>query len=84
MFEYSPNVLAIITVVGAITRLFAATIAIAQTDIKKIIAYSTRYSAWLYVFACRVSLIRRNFHLVTHGFFKALLFLSAGCYPFNF
>jgi NADH-quinone oxidoreductase subunit L len=79
MFEYSPNVLAIITVVGAITCLFAATIAIAQTDIKKIIAYSTCSQLGYMFFACGVSAYQAGiFHLVTHGFFKALLFLSAG------
>ena len=79
MFEYSPNVLAIITVVGAITCLFAATIAIAQTDIKKIIAYSTCSQLGYMFFACGVSTYQAGiFHLVTHGFFKALLFLSAG------
>jgi NADH-quinone oxidoreductase subunit L len=79
MFEYSPNVLAIITVEGAITCLFAATIAIAQTDIKKIIAYSTCSQLGYMFFACGVSAYQAGiFHLVTHGFFKALLFLSAG------
>jgi NADH-quinone oxidoreductase subunit L len=79
MFEYSPNVLAIITLVGAITCLFAATIAIAQTDIKKIIAYSTCSQLGYMFFACGVSAYQAGiFHLVTHGFFKALLFLSAG------
>ena len=79
MFEYSPNVLAIITVVGAITCLFAATIAITQTDIKKIIAYSTCSQLGYMFFACGVSAYQAGiFHLVTHGFFKALLFLSAG------
>jgi NADH-quinone oxidoreductase subunit L len=79
MFEYSPNVLAIITVIGAVTCLFAATIAIAQTDIKKIIAYSTCSQLGYMFFACGVSAYQAGiFHLVTHGFFKALLFLSAG------
>ena len=79
MFEYSTNVLFIITVVGAITCLFAASIAIAQTDIKKIIAYSTCSQLGYMFFACGVSAYQAGiFHLVIHGFFKALLFLSAG------
>jgi NADH-quinone oxidoreductase subunit L len=79
MFEYSPNILAIITVIGAITCLFAASIAIAQTDIKKIIAYSTCSQLGYMFFACGVSAYQAGvFHLVTHGFFKALLFLAAG------
>lgn len=79
MFEYSPNVLQIITVVGAVTCLFAALVAIAQTDIKKIIAYSTCSQLGYMFFACGVSAYQAGiFHLVTHGFFKALLFLSAG------
>ena len=79
MFEYSPNVLQIITVVGAVTCLFAALVAIAQTDIKKIIAYSTCSQLGYMFFACGVSAYQVGiFHLVTHGFFKALLFLSAG------
>ena len=79
MFEYSPSVLQIITVVGAVTCLFAALVAIAQTDIKKIIAYSTCSQLGYMFFACGVSAYQAGiFHLVTHGFFKALLFLSAG------
>lgn len=79
MFEYSPLVLSIMAVVGAITCLFAALIAIVQTDIKKIIAYSTCSQLGYMFFACGVSAYQAGiFHLVTHGFFKALLFLSAG------
>lgn len=79
MFEYSPSVLVVITVVGAITCLFAASVAIAQTDIKKIIAYSTCSQLGYMFVACGVSAYQVGiFHLVTHGFFKALLFLSAG------
>lgn len=79
MFEYSPMVLNLIVIVGAITCLFAAIIAIAQTDIKKIIAYSTCSQLGYMFFACGVSAYQAAmFHLLTHGFFKALLFLSAG------
>lgn len=79
MFEYSPNILAFITVIGSVTCLFAASVAIAQTDIKKIIAYSTCSQLGYMFFACGVSAYQAGiFHLVTHGFFKALLFLAAG------
>lgn len=79
MFEYSPLVLQIITIVGAVTCLFAALVAIVQTDIKKIIAYSTCSQLGYMFFACGVSAYQvAIFHLVTHGFFKALLFLAAG------
>ena len=79
MFEYSPSVLQFITIIGGVTCLFAALVAIAQTDIKKIIAYSTCSQLGYMFFACGVSAYHAGvFHLVTHGFFKALLFLSAG------
>jgi NADH-quinone oxidoreductase subunit L len=79
MFEYSPFVLQIMTLIGAVTCLFAALIAIAQSDIKRIIAYSTCSQLGYMFFACGVSAYQAGiFHLVTHGFFKALLFLAAG------
>jgi NADH-quinone oxidoreductase subunit L len=79
MFEYSPPVLQFITIIGGTTCLFAALVAIAQTDIKKIIAYSTCSQLGYMFFACGVSAYHAGvFHLVTHGFFKAMLFLSAG------
>ena len=79
MFEYSLPVLQFITIIGGITCLFAALVAIAQTEIKKIIAYSTCSQLGYMFFACGVSAYHAGvFHLVTHGFFKALLFLSAG------
>lgn len=79
MYEYSPISLQIITVIGAVTCLFAATVAIAQSDIKRIIAYSTCSQLGYMFFACGVSAYHAGiFHLVTHGFFKALLFLGAG------
>jgi NADH-quinone oxidoreductase subunit L len=79
LFEYSPSVLYIITIIGAVTCLFAACVAIAQSDIKKIIAYSTCSQLGYMFFACGVSAYGAGiFHLATHGFFKALLFLSAG------
>ncbi len=79
LFEYSPAILQFITIIGGITCLFAASIAIAQSDIKKIIAYSTCSQLGYMFLACGVSAYNSGiFHLVTHAFFKALLFLSAG------
>ncbi|AGJ02956.1 NADH-quinone oxidoreductase subunit L [Rickettsia prowazekii] len=79
LFEYSPIVLQFITIIGGITCLFAASIAIMQSDIKKIIAYSTCSQLGYMFMACGVSSYNSAiFHLVTHAFFKALLFLSAG------
>ena len=68
-----------ITIIGAITCLFAASIAIVQNDIKKVIAYSTCSQLGYMFFACGVSAYSvAIFHLMTHAFFKALLFLGAG------
>jgi NADH-quinone oxidoreductase subunit L len=79
IFEYSPLALSVVTIVGAATAIFAATIAITQNDIKKIIAYSTCSQLGYMFFACGVSAYSAGiFHLLTHGFFKALLFLGAG------
>lgn len=79
IFEYAPCVLWIITIVGAVTALFAATVALVQDDIKKIIAYSTCSQLGYMFFACGVSAYSAGvFHLMTHAFFKALLFLGAG------
>lgn len=79
LFEYSPIILQIMAIIGAITCIFAATVAIAQKDIKKIIAYSTCSQLGYMFLACGVSAYNAAiFHLVTHAFFKALLFLSAG------
>ena len=79
IFEYSETALMMVTLVGATTAIFAATIAITQNDIKKIIAYSTCSQLGYMFFACGVSAYSAGiFHLATHAFFKALLFLSAG------
>ncbi|MBM5782347.1 MAG: NADH-quinone oxidoreductase subunit L [Pelagibacterales bacterium] len=79
IFEYSDVALAMITLVGATTAIFAATIAITQNDIKKVIAYSTCSQLGYMFFACGVSAYSAAvFHLATHAFFKALLFLGAG------
>ncbi len=79
LFELSPIALSIVTLVGAITAIFAATIAVTQNDIKKVIAYSTCSQLGYMFFACGVSAYSAGiFHLTTHAFFKALLFLGAG------
>jgi NADH-quinone oxidoreductase subunit L len=79
LFEYSDIALSVIIVVGMVTCLFAATIAITQNDIKKVIAYSTCSQLGYMFFACGVSAYQAAiFHLATHAFFKALLFLCAG------
>lgn len=79
LFELSPQVLNFIVFIGGSTCFFAATVALVQHDIKKIIAYSTCSQLGYMVFACGLSAYSAAlFHLVTHAFFKALLFLSAG------
>ncbi len=79
LFELSPLALDVVTLVGAATCLFAATIAVTQNDIKRVIAYSTCSQLGYMFFACGVSAYAAGmFHLFTHGFFKALLFLGAG------
>jgi len=79
IFEYSPLALNIITVVGMSTAFFAATVALAQDDIKKIIAYSTCSQLGYMFFAAGVGAYNvAMFHLFTHAFFKALLFLGSG------
>jgi NADH-quinone oxidoreductase subunit L len=79
IFEFSQLALNIITVVGMSTAFFAATVAIVQTDIKKIIAYSTCSQLGYMFFAAGVGAYNvAMFHLFTHAFFKALLFLGSG------
>ena len=79
IFEYSPQTLTFITIIGALTAFVAATIAVTQNDLKKIIAYSTCSQLGYMFFACGLSNYHSSiFHLFNHGFFKALLFLSAG------
>jgi NADH-quinone oxidoreductase subunit L len=79
LFSMSPFTLTVIAVVGALTALFAATIGIAQNDIKKVLAYST-VSQLGYMFAALGvgAYTAGIFHLMTHAFFKACLFLGAG------
>lgn len=79
LYEYAPNVLKIITVLGACTAFFAATVGLLQNDLKRVIAYSTCSQLGYMVFACGLSNYSVGvFHLVNHAFFKALLFLGAG------
>lgn len=79
LYEMTPFVRDIIIFVGAITAFFAASIAITQTDIKRVIAYSTCSQLGYMFFAAGCSGYNAAmFHLVTHAFFKALLFLGAG------
>jgi NADH-quinone oxidoreductase subunit L len=79
LFEYSPTALDIVVVVGGTTAVFAASVGMAQNDIKRVIAYSTCSQLGYMFFAAGVSAYGgAMFHLMTHAFFKALLFLGAG------
>ena len=79
LFEYSDTALTVVTIVGGSTAIFAATIGCVQNDIKRVIAYSTCSQLGYMFFALGVSAYSAGvFHLMTHGFFKALLFLGAG------
>lgn len=79
IFEYSDTALIIVTLVGCTTALFAASIALMLNDIKKVIAYSTMSQLGYTFLACGISGYDiAIFHIVNHGFFKALLFMSAG------
>ena len=79
MFETSATALAVVTFVGAATAFFAATVGTAQNDIKRVIAYSTCSQLGYMFFAAGVGAYgAAMFHLFTHAFFKALLFLGAG------
>jgi len=79
LYEYAPIASQVITVIGAVTALFAATVGLAQNDIKRVIAYSTCSQLGYMFFAAGVGAYQAAmFHLFTHAFFKALLFLGAG------
>ena len=79
LFEYSTTALGFVTFIGASTAFFAATIGLVQNDIKRVIAYSTCSQLGYMFFACGISAYAAGiFHLYTHAFFKALLFLGAG------
>src|SRR5437762_508290 len=79
IFERAPMALTVVAVIGTLTALFAATIGITQTDIKKVLAYSTVSQLGYMFMACGVAAFSAAiFHLMTHAFFKGLLFLAAG------
>ena len=79
IFERAPMALMVVAIIGTLTALFAATIGIAQTDIKKVLAYSTISQLGYMFMACGVAAFSAAiFHLMTHAFFKGLLFLAAG------
>ncbi len=79
IFERAPSALTVVAVIGTLTALFAATIGITQTDIKKVLAYSTVSQLGYMFMACGVGAFSAGiFHLMTHAFFKGLLFLGAG------
>ncbi len=79
LFELSPDALTVVTIIGAITAFFAATVGLVQNDIKRVIAYSTCSQLGYMFVALGVGAYGAAiFHLFTHAFFKALLFLCAG------
>lgn len=79
LFDQAPDALLLVTIVGACTAFFAATVGLVQNDIKRVIAYSTCSQLGYMFFACGVGAYSAAmFHLMTHAFFKALLFLGAG------
>jgi NADH-quinone oxidoreductase subunit L len=79
LFDRSPYALSVVAIVGTLTALFAATMALVQTDIKRVLAYSTVSQLGYMFLGCGVAAYSAAiFHLMTHAFFKALLFLGAG------
>jgi len=79
IFIHAPTAMFIVAIIGAATALFAATIGLAQNDIKKVLAYSTISQLGYMFLACGVgAFIAAIFHVITHAFFKALLFLGSG------
>jgi len=79
LFLHSETALVVVAVVGCATAFFAATIGLVQTDIKRVLAYSTVSQLGYMFLACGVGAFGAGiFHLMTHAFFKALLFLAAG------
>ena len=85
LFEYSTFALNVVSIIGMMTAFFAATVALVQNDIKKIIAYSTCSQLGYMFFAAGVGAYHvAIFHLFTHAFFKALLFLGSGCVIHSF
>jgi NADH-quinone oxidoreductase subunit L len=79
LFTHSETALVVVAIVGCATAFFAATIGLVQTDIKKVLAYSTVSQLGYMFLACGAGAFSAGiFHLMTHAFFKALLFLAAG------
>src|SRR5271165_4542793 len=79
LFTHAPTAMYVVAIVGCATAFFAATIGLVQSDIKKVLAYSTVSQLGYMFLACGVGAFSAGiFHLMTHAFFKALLFLSAG------
>jgi len=79
IFDRAPTALMVVAIIGTLTALFAATIGICQTDIKKVLAYSTVSQLGYMFMGCGVAAFSSGiFHLMTHAFFKGLLFLAAG------
>ncbi|HRD76391.1 MAG TPA: NADH-quinone oxidoreductase subunit L, partial [Hyphomicrobiaceae bacterium] len=79
IFEFAPVALQVVTLVGTVTAFFAATVGLVQNDIKRVIAYSTCSQLGYMFAACGMGAYAAGiFHLFTHAFFKALLFLGAG------
>jgi NADH-quinone oxidoreductase subunit L len=79
IFDKAPTALAVVAIIGTLTAFFAATIGIAQTDIKRVLAYSTVSQLGYMFMACGAAAYAAGvFHLMTHAFFKGLLFLGSG------
>ena len=79
LYEFAPNILEIVTLMGACTAFFASSVGLVQNDLKRVIAYSTCSQLGYMVFSCGLSNYSSGiFHLSNHAFFKALLFLGAG------
>jgi NADH-quinone oxidoreductase subunit L len=79
LFTHAPTAMLVVAIIGCATAIFAATIGLVQTDIKKVLAYSTVSQLGYMFLACGVGAFSAGiFHLMTHAFFKALLFLAAG------
>ena len=79
LFTHAPSAMYVVAIIGCATAFFAATIGLVQSDIKKVLAYSTVSQLGYMFLACGVGAFGAGiFHLMTHAFFKALLFLSAG------
>ncbi|HEX6862845.1 MAG TPA: NADH-quinone oxidoreductase subunit L [Thermoanaerobaculia bacterium] len=79
IYQHAPGISMLVAVIGALTAIFAATIGMAQTDIKKVLAYSTvSQLGYMFLAAGLMAYTAAIFHVMTHAFFKALLFLGSG------